>query len=65
MGQEQMIFVPTTTQLQTMVLVLMDQVHLLQRAAYDNFISQDSYLSGRRGQYSAMEHFLLGEVNGI
>jgi hypothetical protein len=34
-----------------MVLVLMDQVHLL-HAAYDNFISQDSYLSGRRGQYA-------------
>jgi hypothetical protein len=31
MGQEQMIFVPTTTQLQTMVLVLMDQVHLLHK----------------------------------
>jgi hypothetical protein len=32
-----------------------------QRAAYDNFISQDSYLSGREvNMRSAMEHFLLG-----
>ena len=48
-----LIFVPTSAQLQTMVFNPSSSLSpTAQRAAYDNFINQDSYLSGRRGQYA-------------
>lgn len=43
-----LIFIPTTAQLQTMNF----SGGQAQRDAYDKFIAQDEYLSGRRGQYA-------------
>jgi hypothetical protein len=52
-GTNDLIFVPTSSQLQTMVFnPNAASSPAAQRAAYDSFISQDSYLSGRRGQYA-------------
>ena len=48
-----LIYVPTTAQLQTMVFNPSATLSpAAQRTAYDNFINQDKYLSGRRGQYA-------------
>jgi hypothetical protein len=48
-----LIYVPTSAQLQTMVFNPNSTLSPnAQRAAYDSFIDQDSYLSGRRGQYA-------------
>ena len=48
-----LIYVPTSAQLQTMVFNPSATLSpAAQRTAYDNFINQDKYLSGRRGQYA-------------
>ena len=46
-GANDLLYVPTTSQISTMTFSSPDQA-----AAFDTFIAQDEYLSGRRGQYA-------------
>jgi hypothetical protein len=46
-GANDLIFIPTTAQINTMIFSGAGQ-----GAAFDKFISQDDYLNGRRGQYA-------------
>jgi hypothetical protein len=60
-----LIYVPTTARCKLWSLTQFYTFSNAQRAAYDNFISQDSYLSGREGSMlSVMVLCLLGG-NGI
>ncbi|MGO4822111.1 MULTISPECIES: TonB-dependent receptor [unclassified Flavobacterium] len=47
-----LIYVPTTNEIATMVFSGTPTEIIQQRAAFDAFIGQDDYLSGRRGQYA-------------
>lgn len=51
-GANDLIFIPTTTQIGAMNFSGTAADQTVQRAAYDAFINQDNYLSGRRGQYA-------------
>jgi len=47
-----LIYVPTTNEIATMIFSGTPTEIIQQRAAFDAFIGQDDYLSGRRGQYA-------------
>ena len=63
-----LMFVPTATQIQTMrfenfTLASVVQTQTMQAAALEKFISQDKYLSKRRGEYAERNGVLMPVVN--